>query len=84
MGFWLFAINLYSPWRMADTSRVGVLLVAFVPQVVGISLVLPQVVVISLVTGIPLVEVPLLLDGWPCSPLGLRKILRLILKVKFD
>ena len=74
MGFWLFAINLYSPWRMADTSWVGVLLMAFVPQVVGISL----------VAGIPLVEVLLLLNGWPCSPLGLRKRIGLILIVRFD
>ena len=69
---------------MAGTCRVGVLLMAFVTLVVGIPLVLPLVVDISLVAGIPLVEVLLLLDGWPCSPLGLRKIMRLILKVKFD
>ena len=72
MRFWLFAINLYSPWRMAGTSQVGVLLMAFVTLVVGISLVLPLVVGISLVAGIPLVEVLLLLNGWPCSPICLK------------
>ena len=80
----MFAINLYSPWRMAGTSRVGVLLMAFVTLVVGISLVLPLVVGISLVACIPLVQVLLLLNGWPCSPLGLRKRIRLILIVRFD
>ena len=69
---------------MAGTSQVGVLLMAFVTLVVGISLVLPLVVDISLVAGIPLVEVLLLLNGWPCSPLGLRKRMRLILIVRFD
>ena len=69
---------------MAGTSRDGVLLIALVTPVVGISLVLPLVVGISLVAGIPLVEVVLLLNGWPCSPLGLRKRMRLILMVRFD
>ena len=69
---------------MAGTSRVGVLLIALVTLVVGISLVLPLVVDIFLVAGIPLVEVVLLLNGWPCSPLGLRKRMRLILMVRFD
>ena len=69
---------------MAGTSWVGLLLVAFVTLVVGISLVLPLVVDIFLVAGIPLVEVLLLLNGWPCSPLGLRKGIMLILIVRFD
>ena len=69
---------------MAGTSRDGVLLIALVTPVVGISLVLPLVVGIFLMAGIPLVEVVLLLNGWPCSPLGLRKRMRLILMVRFD
>ena len=69
---------------MAGTSRDGVLLIALVTLVVGISLVLPLVVGISLVAGIPLVEVLLLSIGWPCSPLCLRKRIRLILIVRFD
>ena len=80
----MFAINLYSPWRMAGASRVDMLLMAFVPLVVGISLVLPLVVGISLVAGIPLVEVLLLLNGWPCSPICLRERTRLILIARFD
>ena len=59
---------------MAGTSRVDILLMAFVPLVVGVSLVLPLVVGISLVAGIPLVEVLLLLNDWPCSPSCLRNI----------
>ena len=69
---------------MAGTSRVDMLLMAFVSLVVGISLVLPLVVGISQVAGIPLVEVLLLFNGWLCSPLGLRKRMRLILIVRFD
>ena len=69
---------------MAGTSWVGVLLVAFVTLVVGISLVLPLVVDIFLVACIPLVEVFLLLNGWPCSPICLRERTRLILIARFD
>ena len=69
---------------MAGTCRVGVLLIALVTLVVGVSLVLPLVVGISLVAGIPLDEVLLLLNGWPCLSLGLRKRMRLILIVRFD
>ena len=58
---------------MAGTCRVGVLLMAFVPLVVGIPLVLPLVVDIFLVAGIPLVEVVLLLNDWLCSPIFLKK-----------
>ena len=69
---------------MTGTSQVGVILMAFVPLVVGISLVLPLVVGISLVAGIPLVEVLLLLNGWSCSPICLRKRMKLILMLRFD
>ena len=69
---------------MAGRSWVGMLLVAFVTLVVGISLVLHLVVDIFLVAGIPLVEVLLLLNGWPYSPICLRKKVRLILIARFD
>ena len=59
---------------MAGTSHVGVLLIAFVTLVVGKSL----------VAGIPLVEVVLLLNGWSCSPICLRKRMKLILMLRFD